>query len=154
MSDADVLVTPRVVVGVDGSQESKHALRWAATIAAAADAHLDVVAVWHVPSTVGLGHLPLAEDPHRDLDKALTAVVDEVFGAERPRKLRLMVREGLVADVLLHYGAHAVMIVVGCRGHGGFAGLRLGSVSRRVTEHATCPVLVVRGDRDPPALSV
>jgi nucleotide-binding universal stress UspA family protein len=58
------------------------------------------------------------------------------------------------AKVLLDVSQGAIMLVVGSRGHGGFAGLLLGSVSANVAEHAPCPVLVIHGDQaEPPAPS-
>jgi nucleotide-binding universal stress UspA family protein len=51
--------------------------------------------------------------------------------------------------VLLDESDGAQMLVVGSRGHGGFMGLLLGSVSASVAEHATCPVLVLHGNEPP-----
>jgi nucleotide-binding universal stress UspA family protein len=65
--------------------------------------------------------------------------------------LRRLVSEGGAAKVLLDTSQGAIMTVVGSRGHGGFAGLLLGSVSANVAEHASCPVLVIHGDQAPPA---
>jgi hypothetical protein len=65
--------------------------------------------------------------------------------------MNLVVREGNPAHVLLESSAGAMMLVVGSRGRGGFAGLILGSVSAAVAEHASCPVLVVHGDKPVPS---
>lgn len=71
----------------------------------------------------------------------------EVFAAERPAGMRLIVQEGNPAKVLIDHSTGAQMLVVGSRGHGGFAGLLLGSVSSKCAEHAHCPVLIVHGTR-------
>ena len=143
---------PRIVVGVDGSASSKTALRWAGRMAAAERAGLDVIAAWELPPSVGWYALPPGFSPEADLDQVLAASVDEVFGANRPPQLRMRSLEGPPAQILLTAGRGARMIVVGSRGHGGFAGLLLGSVSSKVAEHATCPVLVVHGDAPEPLL--
>jgi nucleotide-binding universal stress UspA family protein len=137
----------RIVVGVDGSEQSKLALSWAVRISARAGASIDAVTAWHFPINSGWGYVPDAWDPQADATKCLTDSVDEAFGAERPTGLRLLVREGLPAKVLLDESKGATMLIVGSRGHGGFAGLLLGSVSASCAEHATCPVLVVHGGR-------
>ena len=138
---------PLVVVGVDGSDSSKAALRWAARFAAMFGGRVDVITAWHIPTTfAGPGYIPSTFDLSVDYEKVLGNVVDEVFGSERPRNMRLAVREGSAARVLLDESKDATMLVVGSRGHGGFAGLLLGSVSAKVAEHATCPVLIIHGD--------
>lgn len=143
----------RVVVGVDGSEQSKQALRWAAHFAAGCGARVDAVAAWLFPAGFGWGAVPLEWSPGQDMEKTLTETVDEVFGSQRPENMRLAVCEGNPAKVLLEESKGALMLVVGSRGHGGFAGLLLGSVSAGVAEHATCPVLVVHGDQAPPEVS-
>ena len=146
-------MTAKVVVGVDGSECSKTALRWAAFIAAQAGARLEVVAAWHFPPTFGLSYVPPTYNPGDHAEKALTETVDEVFAEDRPTNMWIAVREGGAAQVLLDQSEDAMLLVVGSRGHGGFAGLRLGSVSTAVSAHAACPVLVIHGDRTPPELA-
>ena len=146
----------RVVVGVDGSEPSKQALRWAQFIARTTASTLEVVAAWQ-PYTaygwMGAGMAPMTTDwdPAQEAEKALTATIDEVFGPQRPAGLQLIVREGYAAHVLLEASHGARMLVVGSRGHGGFTGLLLGSVSAACTEHATCPVLVLHGNTPAPS---
>jgi nucleotide-binding universal stress UspA family protein len=136
----------RIVVGVDGSDHSKHALRWAARLAERFDATLDAVSAWHVPVSYGIAPIPVW-DPEADMAKCLTQAVDEVFGPDRPAGLELQVRQGNAAGILIDQSEGAFMVVVGSRGHGGFAGLLLGSVSAAVAEHAKCPVFVVHGEQ-------
>jgi nucleotide-binding universal stress UspA family protein len=143
--------SPRVVVGVDGSEPSQQALRWAAKIADASRAHVDAVAVWHY--SIPLGWAMPDWDPRVDMDRILNAAVDAAFGPRRPADMNLIVCEGNPVNVLLEHSAGALMLVVGSRGHGGFAGMLLGSVSAAVAEHATCPVLVVHGDKPVPAVT-
>ena len=140
----------RIVVGVDGSRPSKLALSWAVRISATTGASIDVVTAWHFPVNFGWGYVPDEWNPIADATKCLAGTVEETLGAERPTGLRLLVRQGLAAQVLLDESKGAAMLIVGSRGHGGFSGLLLGSVSANCAEHATCPVLVIHGDR--PAL--
>jgi nucleotide-binding universal stress UspA family protein len=147
MTTVQETVPARIVVGIDGSEESKQALRWARDLALAIDARVEAVAVWQYPPTYGWTYLPTEWNPADDMDKVLTTCVDEVFGPHRPARVELIVREGQPSSVLVEASKGATMLVVGSRGHGGFAGLLLGSVSSAVAEHATCPVLVVHGDQ-------
>lgn len=143
----------RIVVGVDGSPPSKLALSWALRISATTGASIDAVTAWHFPVGFGVGYVGYVTDgwdPLADATQCLTDSVDDVFGSERPKGLRLLVREGTPAKVLLDESRGATMLIVGSRGHGGFSGLLLGSVSASCAEHATCPVLVVHGDRTAP----
>jgi len=139
----------RIVVGVDGSEPSKNALRWGAHLAALSDAVIDAVTVWEYPISYGWTYPPSNWEPKADSEKMLNATVDEVFGPNRPVAIRLLVGEGDVARILMDQCERAMMLVVGSRGHGGFTGLLLGSVSSKCAEHAACPVLVVHGAPPP-----
>ena len=133
----------RIVVGVDGSEASKLALQWAVRIASTTGATIEAVNVWDM--AVSYGWAIAAEDwnPEADAAKVLAEAVDEVL--DRPPGLRTVIRRGNAARVLLDESKGAQMLVVGSRGHGGFAGLLLGSTSANCAEHAGCPVLVVHG---------
>ena len=150
MSETD----QRVVVGVDGSEHSRQALRWATALAAQIGAHVDAVMAWDFPTSAGWSagtYVPENWNPEADAQTSLETTIGEVFGAQRPDHLRAIAQEGHVAKVLLEQSKSATMLVVGGRGHGGLAGRLLGSASRECAEHATCPVLVVHGDQPPPA---
>jgi nucleotide-binding universal stress UspA family protein len=140
----------RIVVGVDGSEPSKAALHWAARFLAVTGGWIDAVIAWHPPVSYGMSLLPGDWNPEKDAEKVLSRAVDEVFGADQPAGTRLIVREGNPAKVLLDESRDAALLVVGSRGHGGFAGLLLGSVSAHCAEHATLPVLVVHSDKEIP----
>lgn len=137
----------RIVVGVDGSESSLGALRWAAAYADMAGARLEAISAWEVPSSYLWTALPMdAYDGGEATEKALTKGVDDTFGSHRPDGMALIVREGSAANVLIDASVGADLLVVGSRGLGGFRSLLLGSVSARVAEHAHCPVLVMHGD--------
>ena len=140
----------RIVVGVDGSRHSQQALRWGAHFAAIFGARLEAVIAWEFPSSYGWASVPPEWNPGQDMEKVLGETVRAVFGDQPPAGLQQQVREGGAARVLLDVGKGALMLVVGSRGHGGFAGLLLGSVSANVAEHASGPVLVIHGDQAPP----
>ncbi len=151
-STSETPTAQRIVVGVDGSEPAKLALRWAAQLAPTFAARIDAIAAWHVPvgyGSYGMGGPAVYWNPEEDMEKCLTASVDEVFGPDRPVGLELKVLHGNTVEVLVDSSSDALMVVVGSRGHGGFAGLLLGSVSSAVAEHAQCPVLVVHGDSLP-----
>lgn len=132
---------PRIVVGIDGSESSINALRWAQQLADIARADIVAVTAWRIPVTIGWA-IP-GWDPEAEAHATLTRVVGKVYG-DRPRnRLRMMVREGTPAAALLKTSADALMLVVGSHGLDGFNGLLVGSVTRICVEHATCPVLVV-----------
>ncbi|MDQ2852019.1 MAG: universal stress protein [Actinomycetota bacterium] len=147
----------RVVVGVDGSDSSKRALRWAAFLARASASTVEAVIVWTPPSeytmmNAGLAGLAPSWTPDQGAKKALAAIVTDVFGDERPDGLQLTVWHGNPAQALIQASQSAQLLVVGNRGHGGFAELLLGSVSLACAQHAKCPVVVLHGDSLPPRL--
>jgi len=140
----------RVVVGVDGSAESAQALRWASRLTQATGGHLEVVIAWQYPAgfLYGMG-LPDGWRPDVNASSALHQLLDDVFGSSRPAGLVATVIEGHPAQVLVDASDGARLLVVGSRGHGGVAGLLLGSVSRICAERSKCPVLVVHGEPVP-----
>ena len=141
---------PIIVVGVDGSEASMRALRWAADQAKLTGASLTVVTTWEFPPTFGWAPpYPSDFDPDKDARAALQKHVDAVLGSEPEVAVQLDVVEGHPAFVLTETARDAELLVVGSRGHGAFAGMLLGSVSEYCAAHASCPVVIVRDPEDP-----
>lgn len=134
-----------VVVGVDGSKHSEHAVAMAFEEAAMRGAELVAVHVW---SDVDL-HAPFPSDFEwsqvQERERATLAESLAGYSGEFPD---VPVRTVVVMDEpvrsLRDQAEHAQLLVVGCRGRGGFTGLLLGSTSRALLHHVTCPMLVVR----------
>jgi nucleotide-binding universal stress UspA family protein len=137
-----------IVVGVDGSPGSRTALAWAAAEAEDHGADLVVVNVWEHTLLPPAGSVSVSEryvpDPSQRTSDELIGVIKEVLGEEPPVLVQPRVKQGRPAKVLIEESANASLLVVGKRGHGGFAGLVLGSVSQHVAAYAHCPVTVVR----------
>jgi nucleotide-binding universal stress UspA family protein len=136
-----------IVVGTDGSDPSRAALRWAATEARRRGTGLRVVTCWSYPMLPwGPYQPPLS---HQDFEVEAREVaereVEEVLGPDRRSlDVEIAVLEGPASLRLLDFDEAAELIVVGSRGRGGFAGLLLGSVSQHLAEHARCPVVIIR----------
>ncbi|MEU6533949.1 universal stress protein [Streptomyces sp. NPDC046928] len=141
----------RVVVGVDGSDASRQALRWAVRQARLTGGEVRVIGAWVMPAYHGaLGWLPPESSDEAALEgrarDELTEAVQDTLGPRPPVEVRTEVRYGAPAGVLVDVSREASLLVVGSRGRGGFAGLLLGSVAQHCVQHAACPVVVVRAD--------
>ena len=136
----------RIVVGVDGSASSMTALRWAILQAELTGCEVEAVIAWRLPSRYGFAAVTdRATDFEGDARKVLADALNEVSSVEPNVVIRSSVAEGHPAEVLVRAARGADMLVVGSRGHGGFTGSVLGSVSQYCVHHAPCPVLVIRG---------
>jgi nucleotide-binding universal stress UspA family protein len=144
-----------IVVGVDGSDASREALRWAAEEARLRSAQLVAIHAWSFVPVAPLGDAGVLAMPAGDLpgqleaeSEAATATLEEALaeaagegsGVEVDRR----VVEGDPGEVLAAEAAKADLVVVGSHGRTGLKAALLGSVSRHVVDHATCPVVVVK----------
>ena len=141
-------VRKRIVVGVDGSYESRIALSKAAELALQMGATLEPVAAWQYPP---LPEVSILSDwsPERDARQLVHECLAEEFRGEIPDWVRPIVSAGPPAHALVECSRGADLLVVGSRGHGGFVGLLLGSVSSACAAYAHCPVLIMRETEAP-----
>jgi nucleotide-binding universal stress UspA family protein len=143
-----------IVVGVDGSEDSKNALLWAARQAELTDATLEAITAWQlpigfatawqIPATYGKSHDLSQVDFAEDARMALHAAIEEVLGANPRVPVTPQLVSGHPSPVLVEASRDATLLVVGGSGRGGFTGMLLGSVSQHCVQHAACPVVVVR----------
>ena len=144
-----------IVVGVDGSDGARDALRFALEEARVRGATVRAVAAWHVPvSPYGQVYGPpdqevverLGPEARQAVERALESAGDLAAGVD----VEIVVREGAAAPVLLEESDEADLLVVGSRGLGGFRGLLLGSVGQQCAHHASSPVVIVPHRRELP----
>jgi nucleotide-binding universal stress UspA family protein len=141
----------KIVVGVDGSDASKDALRWAVAEARAHDARVVALHAWELP----IAAPDITPAPRVDLTtivsevqaaalRLVTAALEEVLGGDSTVTVEPAAVEGPAASALIDAARDADLLVVGSRGMGGFAALVLGSVSQQCAHHAPCPVVIHR----------
>lgn len=140
--------TSDIVVGVDGSPGADAALAFALQDAQRRGVNVRTVYSWHIP-TLALAPAPFGTviPAPADLQEAATEALGAILsGVSAPEGVEIIpvVREGPAASVLLDEAREAALLVVGSRGHGGFKGLLLGSVSQQCVSHSPVPVVVVQ----------
>jgi nucleotide-binding universal stress UspA family protein len=135
----------RVVVGVDASDASKDALRWAARYAEVMDAPLEVVHCWHLADEYAwIQPMPPPADPTELAQRAMDEMVHDIVEPERVASVKTVVVQGHAAKSLVEMVDANTVLVVGDCGDKSIDGLLIGSVSRQCTAHAPCTVVVVR----------
>jgi nucleotide-binding universal stress UspA family protein len=139
-----------IVVGIDGSESAQNALAWALAEARLRRADVRAVCAWQVtlPAFGAAGLVTVDPGLDDSFERAAEQVVDETLdaladAAEGIHVERSIIR-GSAPEVLVEASRSAELLVVGSRGHGGFAGLLLGSVSQQCAQHAPCPVVIVK----------
>jgi nucleotide-binding universal stress UspA family protein len=141
----------RIVVGVDGSEHAKAAMRWALTQARLTGATVEAVTAWQDPAMSGFsyGWSPMLFDGDSIAtltEKTLNETIAEVTGGRtNGQRVEITTRvvQGHPAEVMVEVSTGARLLVLGSRGHSTFAGILLGSVSQHCVQHAPCPVVVI-----------
>jgi nucleotide-binding universal stress UspA family protein len=135
-----------VIVGVDGSAQSVIALGWACQRAQTCGDLVRAVCAWSLAASGEDWMVPPGEkaEGQRSAERVLREAIEKVRRGQPAAEVEPLVAEGPAARVLVEMSANADMLVVGSRGHGGFSGLLLGSVSQQCVHHAHCPVTVIR----------
>ncbi len=141
----------KIVVGIDGSDASKQALRWTIEEARAHGARVTAVHAWESPPPVPdiapvptIDFFDVTPEVRTAAEKLVTDVVEEVVGDDTSVSVELAAVEASPANALIDAARDADLVVVGSRGLGGFKALVLGSVSHHVAQHAPCPVVIHR----------
>ncbi|MEV6752442.1 universal stress protein [Streptomyces sp. NPDC051214] len=145
---ADRPVDGPVVVAVDGSAGSDHALEWALTAARLRDAPLRIVHVRQYAMPLADGPYMPAIDHRPDADPVVDRVRAALEGRAQLPPLTVEVMEGTPGRDIPRLGDAARLLVLGSRGRGGFASLLLGSNGIACAREAACPVVVVRPDKE------
>lgn len=140
-----------MVVGIDGSEPSKAALRWAVRHAELVRGRVHAVAAWQQPSSVAApdGTAGMAVIPDDDLEAQAKHWIDEAL-AELPGNaadlVLASVQEGDAGSVLLDQASKAELLILGNKARGAIAGAIAGSVALHCVHHARRPIVLVPAD--------
>jgi nucleotide-binding universal stress UspA family protein len=141
-----------VVVGTDGSPLSEAAIAWAFEESSLRNAPLVALHTWHDGDTAGLfsdGNVAFQGEDLRDSGRRLLAQRLAGWQEKYPDvRVERRVEHDKPRSRLLSASRGAQLVVVGSRGRGGFTGLVLGSTSQALLHHASCPVMVVRTEKE------
>jgi nucleotide-binding universal stress UspA family protein len=149
------MTTKTIVVGTDGSAQAERAVAWAAREAALRGAPLRIVSAAEMPPRMsappsGTGLETVATHLIGDRDRALAAAAGAAAAAAPDVLTDTDPVDGPPAQAVADSGSGALLLVVGSDGHGSFAAMTLGSVSRYAAVHAPCPVVVFRDQTPAP----
>ena len=140
----------RIVVGIEGSGYAKAALVWALEEALHREALVEVVSCYsatYIAASPDLGYVPFdGTNLMSEVEKLQNEVVDSAMELAGNPNVQIIktIKKGRAPETLMSVAIGADMLVVGNRGRGGFAGLRLGSVSQAISHHSPCPLVIVR----------
>ena len=145
----------RVVVGIDTSDNSARAAAWAAREAFGRGLPLHLVYATDLPGPIGMVIEPVgyAQSRRKEAQALLDRVADDLREQQPGLTVTTEVSELAAAQTLVALSEGADFVVTGTRGHGGFTGMLLGSVSLALAAHSHCPAVVVRGEEPAPALN-
>ena len=133
-----------ITVGVDGSEEARAALRYALEEGRLRGAEVNVVLAYSpLPFLAGDIALQFEAPAEVQADELLRKEVEPVAAEFPGVKVTTQAILGAAAQTLIEAAKGSDLLVVGCRGRGGFSGLLLGSVSQQCVHHAPCPVVVI-----------
>ncbi|MEU9105812.1 universal stress protein [Streptomyces xanthophaeus] len=148
-------IEPLIVVGVDGSNHSREALKWGVEQARMTGARVHAVMAWEWnrnPFALGSAAAQTADAEAVTAEEAarrkLADTVASAVGTSPGVPVFRRVEQGFPAQVLVDASKEADLMVVGTRGYGGFKGALLGSVSQQVVQYSTSSVVVVREAED------
>jgi len=140
---------PGIVVGVDGSEHSRQILEWAVKEAALRNTSLTVLTVKEVAGNAWTGRKEVYPADQAEADKMrqaaeeITQNVVDAVGAPGPASVTVRAVSGIPSQEMINASNDADLVVLGARGGGGFAHLRMGSVSSQVAHHSAAPVVVI-----------
>lgn len=145
----EISTKPFIVVGVDGSEQSVKALKWAVEHAQLLGANVHAVGVWDVPGTIFLtpayAESDYGDDAERGFNEAIATALEELGEVGEGVVVVKNLAQGNPSKVLHDAALGAVSLVVGSHGYqDAFPGMHLGSTASYCVHHAPCPVVVIR----------